>query len=170
VTRRGPSMGAVRMAGRADFTTDEWETLRRALLSGAELVSLAGGRRDMDREMASVATMLQTAKAGHPSQLVRELASEPPRTVIGPDMSPGEAEEPVLGVLRAAAATLSSKAPGELEAYRSFVVRLGQVAAEATRSGGVFGVGGQRVSYAEASALAKVRAALGESDWPQNEQ
>lgn len=156
------------MTGRADFTTDEWATLRWALFSAAELVSLAGGRPGMAREMASVTTMLQTAKDRDPSQLVRELAGEPPRTVISPDMSPGEAEEPVLGVLRAAAATLSSKAPGELEAYRNFVVRLGEVAAEATRSGGVFGVGGQRVSYAEASALAKVREALGESDWPPN--
>src|SRR6266545_7237447 len=48
----------------------------------------------------------------------------------------------------------------ELEAYRGFVVHLGEVAAGATRSGGVFGVGGQRVSYAEASTLARIRQAV----------
>jgi hypothetical protein len=149
------------MTGRADFTPDEWATLRSGLISGAELVSLSGGRSGMAREMSSVTKVLQTAKARHPSQLVRELAGESPRTVIGPDMSPGEAEEPVLAVLRAAAAILSSKASGELEAFQSFVVHLGEVAADATRSGGVFGIGGQRVSYAEGSALAKVREALG---------
>jgi hypothetical protein len=149
------------MTDRADFTAAEWATLRSSLISAAELVSLSGGRSGMAREMASVTRMLQTAKVRHHSQLVRELASESPRTVIGPDMSPGEAEEPVLAVLRAAAAILSSKASGELEAFQSFVVQLAEVAADATKSGGVFGIGGQRVSYAEGSALAKVREALG---------
>jgi hypothetical protein len=149
------------MTDRADFTADEWATLRSSLISAAELVSLSGGRSGMAREMSSVTNVLKTAKVRHPSPLVRELVGESPRTVIGPDMSPGEAEEPVLAVLRAAAAILSSKASSELEAFQSFVVQLAEVAADATKSGGVFGIGGQRVSYAEGSALAKVREALG---------
>jgi hypothetical protein len=94
---------------------------------------------------------------------VRELADQPGHSVIDAHMSPGEAEEPVLRVLRAAAAALSARAPEELEAYRRFVVHLGEVAAGATRSGGVFGLGGQRVSYAEASTLDRIRQAVGAS-------
>jgi len=51
--------------------------------------------------------------------------------------------------------------PAELEAFCGVAVDLAERAARASRSGGVFGVGGQRVSYAEASALQTVRDALG---------
>jgi hypothetical protein len=149
------------VAGRADFTAEEWADLGSAMISAPELVSFRdGGRSGMAREMSRVRKALDDARDKHPSQLVRELAGEPGRSVIDAQMSPGEAEEPVLLVLRAAAAALSAKAPEELEAYRSFVVHLGEVAAEATRSGGVFGLGGQRVSYAEASTLDMIRQAL----------
>ncbi|HZD68584.1 MAG TPA: hypothetical protein VFA45_06610 [Actinomycetes bacterium] len=152
------------MAGRADFTAEEWTDLGSALISAAELVSFVdGGRSGMAREMSRVRRALSDASKRHPSQLVRELAIEPGRSVIDTHLSPGEAEEPVLRVLRAAAAALSARAPDELEAYRRFVVHLGEVAARATRSGGVFGVGGQRVSYAEASTLDRIRRALGAS-------
>ena len=150
------------MADTAGFTAEEWAVLRSALISGAELVSLCDGRRSgMAREMSEVRRALEAARRGHPSQFLRKVADGPGRSVITPDMSPGEAEEPVLQVLRAAVATLSARAPDELEAYRSFVVHLGEVAAEATRSGGAFGLGGQRVSYAEASTLQKIRRAVG---------
>lgn len=152
------------MAGRVAFTTEEWADLGSALTSAAELVSFCdGGRSGMAREMSKVRRTLKNARNRHPSQLVRELAGEPGRSVIGAHLSPGEAEEPVLRVLRAAVAVLSAKAPEELEAYRRFVVHLGEVAAKATRSGGVFGLGGQRVSYAEASTLARIRQAVGAS-------
>jgi hypothetical protein len=152
------------MAGRADFTAEEWTDLASGVISAAELVSFVdGGRSGMAREMAKVRRRLADASGQHPSQLVRELAGQPGVSVIGQRLSPGEAEEPVLRVLRAAAATLQAKAPDELEAYRRFVVHLGEVAAGATRSGGVFGVGGQRVSYAEAAALDRIRQALGAS-------
>ena len=151
------------MAGRADFTAEEWADLGSALISAAELVSFCdGGRPGMAREMSTVRGTLKHARSRHPSQLVRELADQPGHSVIDAHMSPGEAEEPVLRVLRAAAA-LSARAPEELEAYRRFVVHLGEVAAGATRSGGVFGLGGQRVSYAEASTLDRIRQAVGAS-------
>ena len=151
------------VAGRADFTAEEWADLGSALISAAELVSFCdGGRPGMAREMSTVRGTLKHARSRHPSQLVRELADQPGHSVIDAHMSPGEAEEPVLRVLRAAAA-LSARAPEELEAYRRFVVHLGEVAAGATRSGGVFGLGGQRVSYAEASTLDRIRQAVGAS-------
>jgi hypothetical protein len=150
------------MAGRTEFTAQEWADLGSGLISAAELISLVdGGRPGMAREMAQVHRRLRDASRQHPSQLVRELAAAPGPSVIDAHLSPGEAEEPVLRVLRAAAAALSAKAPDELDAYRRFVAHLGEVAASATRSGGVLGFGGQRVSYAEAVTLDKIRQALG---------
>jgi len=159
----GSTGGAV-VAGRADFTAEEWADLGTALISAAELVSFCDGSRSgMAREMSKVRRTLKHARSRHPSQLVRELADEPGRSVIDAHMSPGEAEEPVMRALRTAVAVLSGKAPEELEAYRRFVVHLGEVAAEATRSGGVFGLGGQRISYAEESTLDRIRQAVGAS-------
>src|SRR6266511_2774492 len=158
------STGETVVAGRADFTAEEWADLSSALISAAELVSFSdGGRSGMAREMPKVRRTLEHARDRHSSQLVRELAGEPGRSVIDAHMSPGEAEEPVLRVLRAAAAALSAKAPEELEAYRGFVVHLGELPDESNRSGGLVGVGGQRDSYAEAQALAKIRRPVGES-------
>ena len=152
------------VAGRADFTAEEWADLGSALISAAELVSFCdGGRSGVARELSRVHGTLKHAGSRDPSQLVRELADQPGHSVIDAHMSPGEAEEPVLRVLRAAAAALSARAPEELEAYRRFVVHLGEVAAEATRSGGVFGLGGQRISYAEESTLDRIRQAVGAS-------
>jgi len=106
------STGETVVAGRADFTAEEWADLSSALISAAELVSFSdGGRSGMAREMPKVRRTLEHARDRHSSQLVRELAGEPGRSVIDAHMSPGEAEEPVLRVLRAAAAALSAKAP-----------------------------------------------------------
>ncbi len=149
------------MAGKAEYTAEEWATLRVALTAGAELVSLSDGRSTMVREMKGVAKALRAA-TGHPSQLVRELAAEQPRgAVIAQRMSPREAEDPVAEVLRAAVAVLAGKTPDELAAYQQVVISLAEVAAQATREGGMFGIGGLRVSYTEAAAIDKVRQALG---------
>jgi len=153
------------MSGRADFSVEEWAMLQRALLSGAALVSfLDGGRPGLQRELPRIVKHLRATGSGHPSQLVRELATDPGSgTVIRRDMSPGEAELPVVDVLRAALALVTARAPAEREAFCGFAVDLADHAARASRSGGVFGIGGQRVSYAEASALQKIREALGVS-------
>lgn len=151
------------MGGRADFSVEEWGTLQRALLSGAALVNFwDGGRPALQRELPRIVKQVRAAGSGHSSQLIRELAADPgSQTVIARNMSPGEAEVPVMEVLQAAVALLSERLPEEREAFRGFALDLAERAARASRSGGVFGIGGQRVSYAEASALQRVSQALG---------
>ena len=51
--------------------------------------------------------------------------------------------------------------PEELAAYREFAITVAQRAAEADKSGGFLGVGGERVTDAESAALAEIAAALG---------
>ena len=71
-------------------------------------------------------------------------------TGFGVTSSPDEIESETLEALRAAVATLESKAPDEVEAYKSFVLDVAQSVAEAADGG----------SEAEEAVVEKVRSAL----------
>src|SRR5262249_45191413 len=62
---------------------------------------------------------------------------------------------------RDVAALVSRKAPGDADGFKRWLLGLAQRAAEAAKEGGVFGIGGVRVSDAEKAALAEVAQALG---------
>lgn len=137
------------MAGKADFTEEEWEQLRKGA-TGAGLLVSASDRSFFDsfKEASSIAKYLGGSRDDD-SQLVRELSSER-GTGFGLVASPGEVENETNEALRAAVATLRSKAPDELESYRAFVLELAESVGRAAGGGDV----------AEASAIEKIRAAL----------
>lgn len=141
------------MAGKADFTAEEWATMQRALLGAVTIVMLADGGRKIEtvREMGAVNKQLGEVREQSASDLVRELS----------DLSGVEAgdEAASLEALRAAVATVGAKAPDEAAAFRELVLGACQAAAEAVGSG-PFGIGGQKVNELEAAALARVREAL----------
>jgi hypothetical protein len=59
-------------------------------------------------------------------------------------------------------ATLEAKAsPGEVDAYKTFVMTVAQAAAGAHKEGGFLGIGGQQISDAENQALDEISGALG---------
>jgi hypothetical protein len=65
-----------------------------------------------------------------------------------------------LQTLRDVAALLSQKAPADAQAYKQWVYQAAQNSANAAKEGGVFGIGGQRVSEAETAALKEIAMAL----------
>jgi hypothetical protein len=138
------------MAGKADFTEDEWEQLRKGA-TGAGLLVSASDRSFFDtfREAASLAKHLAGARDDD-SQLVRELSAER-GTGFGLTAKPKEVETETVEALNGAVATLHAKAPNELEAYRSFVLELAESVGKAAGGG----------DQAEAAAVEKLKAALG---------
>jgi hypothetical protein len=72
-------------------------------------------------------------------------------TGFGLTSSPDKVEHETLDALQSAKATLESKAPDELEAYRQFVVEVAESVANAAG-------GGESV---ESGAIEKVRSAIG---------
>jgi hypothetical protein len=57
---------------------------------------------------------------------------------------------------------LEAKAsPGEVDAYKKFVMTVAQAAAGAHKEGGILGIGGQEISDAENQALDEISVALG---------
>ena len=137
------------MAGKADFTEEEWEQLRKGA-TGAGLLVSASDRSFFDsfKEAGSLAKHLAGGKSGD-SQLVRELAGER-GSGFGVRSSQEELESGTFEALRSSVATLRQKAPDELDAYRAFVL---DVADRVGQSAG----GGEE---AEAATLGKIKQAL----------
>jgi hypothetical protein len=84
------------------------------------------------------------------SKLVSELATERP-TGFAMGSSPDEVESGTLDALRSAVATLQQKAPGDVEAYRVFVLEIAETVGKAAGGG----------DQAEAATVEKIRSAPG---------
>ncbi|HET8812707.1 MAG TPA: hypothetical protein VFM67_08930 [Gaiella sp.] len=136
------------MAGKADFTEQEWDQLRKGATGAGLLVSVSDrGFLDSLKEASSFAHYLVDSREAD-SQLVRELASEH-GTGFGAIATPSEVQE-ADEAMRAAAAILRAKAPDELDSYRAFVLQLAETVSKAAKGG----------DDAEAAAIERIEAAL----------
>jgi hypothetical protein len=141
------------MAGKADFTEQEWEDLQQGVTGAGMLVSTA--HRDFTDsfgEASSIAKQLAAHRESE-SELVRELSSTR-GTGFGLIASPNEVVEGTMNALGGAVAVLNQKAPDELEPYRDFVLDVATAAAEAKG-----GVGSE-----ETAAIERIKSALAASD------
>jgi tellurite resistance protein len=139
------------MAGKADFTEAEWKTLHQGVTGAGLLVSLA--HRDFTDgfgEASAMAHELSDEHLTNASQLVRELAGVR-STGFGMMSSPTKVEAETMAALAAAIPLLESKAPDELEAYRTLVLAVAQRVAES--KGGVV--------PQETAMIGRIRTALG---------
>jgi tellurite resistance protein len=138
------------MAGKADFTEDEWDALQKGVTGAGMLVSVADRDfTDSFGEASALAKQLAAHRESE-SQLVRDLSATH-GTGFGMTASPEEILEGTINALTSAVGTLGEKAPDELEAYRGLVLDVATAVAEA--KGGV--------KEAETAAIEKITAALG---------
>jgi hypothetical protein len=138
------------MAGKGDFTDQEWETLQKGVTGSALLVAVADrGFFDTFKEMRVLAKHLSEAREKSASQLVRELA-EVRSTGFGFTDSPEEVERETTEALTSARSILQAKAPDEMEAYSAFALEVAQSVAAAAKD----------VGAAESGAIEKIKAAL----------
>jgi hypothetical protein len=138
------------MAGKSDFTEQEWESLRKGATGAGLLVSLSDrGLFDTFKEAGALATHLKNARSANESQLVRELA-EGSGTGFGLTSSPDEVERETLEALRSSRGTLETKAPDEADAYRDFVLGVARSVGQAAGGG----------EASETAAVEKIRSAL----------
>ena len=138
------------MAGKADFTEAEWDTLQKGVTGAAFLVSIADTSFfDTFKEAGALAGHLTDARANSSSELVRALA-QTRGTGFGLTTSREEVEAGTLEALRAAMVILRSKAADETAAYTDFVLAVANSVANAASN----------VSTSESGALDKIKAAL----------
>jgi hypothetical protein len=138
------------MAGKADFTEQEWETLQKGVTGSGLLVSLADrGFFDTFKEVGALGKHLSEARKKSTSPLIQELA-EVRGTGFGLTSSPDKVESETIQALSSAISTLQAKAPDDVQAYRDFVLEVAQSVAAAAKD----------VGAAETDAIDKIRAAL----------
>lgn len=141
------------MTGKADFTEEEWNTLREGPPS-AGMIVLISSKGGSFRETWALAKTFAEARQQHgESELLDALVADKPDT---PRFhSPEEAEEKGLELVRQAVALVQAKAPDDLEGYKHFVLEVAHRVAEAHKEGG------QAVSPEEQEAIGKIESALG---------
>lgn len=129
-----------------EFTDDEKSTMRNAAFGAVFLVSSAEpGMFDMIKESFAASKSLSQA-SGDLQGVFKGMAM--PKMPKG---SPKDIESGVLSELSSSVATLQTKSPEDLDAYRHLVLDACEGAAEA--AGGV--------SAKETDAMSKVKSALG---------
>ncbi len=138
------------------FSQDEIQTLRKGITGAGMLVAVSDRSFfDSFKEAGALAKHLAAARGTTQSPLIRELAEE--RGLgFGVTDSPAEVESETVDALRASRVLLQSKAPEELEPYRSFVLEMARSVSSAAGGG----------DEAEAAAIEKITAALGEEPAP----
>lgn len=133
------------------FSETEIETLRKGATGAGMLVAVSDKAFfDSFKEAGAMAKHLAAAKGSAESPLIRQIA-EGRGTGFGLTASPDEIEAGTLEALRSAGELLRTKAPDELEAYRTFVLDLARSVASAAG-------GGDEV---EAATITKIEGALG---------
>ena len=140
------------MAGKTDFNEQEWETLEKGVTGAGLLVAVSDrGFFDTFGEAKTMAKHL-AAGSGSDSPLVRDLAHT---RAHGFSMrsSPQELEQQTVDGIRSATALIAQKSPGDLDAYKSFVLDIAQSVAEAKKG----------VAPTEETSLGKIKEALGTS-------
>ena len=161
------------MAKKADFTSEEWQMLLSLPQVASLYLALASpsGPLGLAQEMiASTKGIVEALKASSGNELIDAVAADmrekvEKREKLKPPLQPSndlnEMKARCLQACRDVAALLSQKAPADAERYKQWVYQSAQNSANAAKEGGVFGIGGERVSEAETAALKELAVALG---------
>ena len=160
------------MANKADFTLEEWQKILSLPQVASFHLALASPSNPLGlaQEMiASTKGIVEALKASSGNELIDAAAADirekaEKRERLEPPLKPtndrNEMKAQVLQACRDAAALLSQKAPADAGQYKQWVYQAAQNSANAAKEGGIFGIGGERVSEAEASALREIASAL----------
>lgn len=165
------------MAGKTDFTPDEWKTLLESVMMAGIAVTAAdpsGLWGTLKESMASARTVIGTKHDANATELIKAIAGEydtsegraTARDGLRTQLSgktPAEIVAKSLEVLKQAAALVAARAPGESAAYTGWLRQISQSVAESATEGGFLGFGGVRISDAEKATLAQISASLGDN-------
>jgi hypothetical protein len=163
------------MAGKTDFTPDEWKTLLESVMMAGIAVTAAdpsGLWGTLRESMASARTVMGAAHDPSATGLVHAVAAEfetaegrsTARDGLRTQLSgkkPPEMVAKSLEVLKQAAAIVSAKSPVDAAAFKGWLQHISQAVADASAEGGFLGFGGAKISDAEKATLAHISEALG---------
>jgi hypothetical protein len=160
------------MAGKADFTADEWALLCKSPILAALVVvaSSPSGPFGVIKEMFAVGKLIaETKTKGGGDALVGAVVADvtsregmeqaKPTEIQG--KKPDEARTYALDQLKRVSALLDQKAGVDATGFKQWLQEVAVRVANASKEGGFLGFGGTLVSEQEQRALADTSAALG---------
>jgi hypothetical protein len=159
------------MTSKLDFTPEEWKTI----VAAAPMVGLAvtcaspNGPWGVMKEMLSMGmAMAEMLQKGASNPLIAELTAdlkarqtkpEPPEGMKDPELC----KELALKHVQAVNELIDRKVKGaEGDEFKKWLLAVARRVAEAANEGGIFGIGGERVSDAEKNVLRQIAFALGQ--------
>ena len=160
------------MAKKADFTSEEWQLILSMPQVASLYLALASpsGPLGLAQEMmASTRGLMEALKSSSGNELIDAVAADirekaEKRERLEPPLKTSndvnEMRSQCLQTCREVAALLSQKAPADAQAYKQWAYQAAQNSANAAKEGGVFGIGGERVTEAETAALKELAIAL----------
>ena len=170
VTRR-----EVGMANKQNFTPDEWTKVLESIMLAGVAVSAAEPSGLWGTIKEGFASSSEIAKAQldpGTNELIKaaiaDLETSEGRASVKEALQkgylgtkPAELVQRSLANLREVSAILDAKAPGDAQAFKTWLSGISQKVAEAASEGGFLGIGGVQVSDAEKATLADISKALG---------
>jgi hypothetical protein len=150
------------MTEKAAFNAEEWSLILEAGPTAAMIV-VASAKGGTIRESLSVGKSY-AAEQGNDGQTELLAAIVADRPTVDPKRYSDPSELATLGMqrIRGAVDTLEGKATSvEVEDFKRFVYSVARNAAEAHKEGGFLGIGGTKVSEAEAEALGRLAETMG---------
>lgn len=159
------------MTSKSDFSPEEWKTI----VAAAPMVGLAvtcaspNGPWGVLKELISMGmAMTEMLQKGSSNPLIAELATDlkARQTRLEPPQGMKEAEQckqAAMNHVREVSALLDRKVKAEqADEFKKWLIAVGRRVAEASNEGGIFGIGGERVSDAEKNVLRQIAFALGQ--------
>ncbi|HUB62977.1 MAG TPA: hypothetical protein VL996_00740 [Methylocella sp.] len=163
------------MAGRTDFTPDEWKTLLESVMMAGLAVTAAdpsGLWGTLKESMATARAVIGAKHDANATELIKAIAGEfetgdgraAARDGLRMQLAgkmPAEIVAKSLEILRQASAIVGAKSPADSTAFKGWLQHISQSVAEASAEGGFLGFGGVTISEAEKATLAQISASLG---------
>jgi hypothetical protein len=153
------------MSVKTDYTPEEWASLVRSPLVAGFAISVAdpGGPIELLKETSAALKTVTEPSADQPELLaavkaeLTEMAGRHENPMSGFKPKGAQARQEVLDELISVNDTLARKAtPEEAAAFRSWLKKAANDAANAAKEGGFMGVGAERVSSREQQMLDEI--------------
>lgn len=153
------------MAGKSDFTVEEWNMLRQGPFMASKLVIVASpsGPRGLKKEISAAKHTIDEAVEFAHTPLLQSLSQDLKQIVSFPplDEDPSSLHDTAVAVLKQVCGLLERKAsPEEANEMKDWLIAIAQRTAEAAKEGGFLGMGGTPVTDRELEALDTIRSAL----------
>ena len=150
------------MTTKAEFNAEEWQTVLEGPALAGMIVATAQRGGTIRESVAMAKAYAEAGKAHEGDELLSEIATRPPQIGAKEFTSAEDLRARGFDRIAAAVAILEPKAtPEEVEAYKRFCLAVAERAAEADKSGGFLGVGGERVTGSESAVLDQLASTLG---------